>query len=130
MNQVDATNYYEILEVQQDAAQHEIHKAYQKAKTTYSQDNPALYSMFSQEEARELLRMIEEAYSVLGNQTMRKTYDESLSRGQPLSAATLRGMQSGFPQPTMPMYQPQQAPSYAQPGQTQNQSPPQQNQSQ
>lgn len=122
MNQVDATNYYEILEVQQDAASHEIHKAYQKAKTTYSSDNPALYSMFTQEEAKELLRLIEEAYSVLGNQAMRKTYDESLSRGQPLSAATLRGMQAGFPQPQQPMYQPQSAPNYNQPAQNQNQS--------
>lgn len=79
-NQQAGTNYYEILEVALDAPQTEIHKAYQRAKTTYSQDNPALYSMFSKDEARELLRMIEEAYSVLGNQTLRKSYDESLMR--------------------------------------------------
>lgn len=79
-NHRDGTNYYEILEVALDAPQTEIHKAYQRAKTTYSQDNPALYSMFSKDEARELLRMIEEAYSVLGNQTLRKSYDESLMR--------------------------------------------------
>lgn len=87
MNQRDGNNYYEILEVPPDAPQTEIHKAYQRAKATYSQDNPALYSMFSKEEARELLRMIEEAYAILGNQGLRKSYDEGLMRNQSNSAA-------------------------------------------
>ncbi len=72
------TNYYEILEIDRDAPQNEIHKAYQRAKATYSQDNPALYSMFSKDEARELARMIEEAYSVLCNQAQRRAYDIQL----------------------------------------------------
>jgi curved DNA-binding protein CbpA len=76
------TNFYEILEVAPNAAQHEIHRAYQRAKETYSQENPALYTMFSPQEAQELLRMIEEAYSVLGNHALRRTYDESLLRGE------------------------------------------------
>ncbi len=75
------TNYYEILEIDRDAPQNEIHKAYQRAKATYSADNPALYSMFSKEEARELARMIEEAYAILGNQARRKTYDQTLVEG-------------------------------------------------
>lgn len=78
MSQREQTNYYEILEVTPDAAASEIHKAYQRARQTYSQDNPALYSMFSPEEARELLRLIDEAYNVLGNQATRKTYDDTL----------------------------------------------------
>jgi len=79
-NHRDGTNYYEILEVAHDAPQNEIHKAYQRAKATYSQESPALYSMFSKDEARELLRMIEEAYVVLGNQALRKSYDEKLAQ--------------------------------------------------
>lgn len=71
-------NYYEVLEVAPDAPQNEIHRAYQRAKTTYSQDNPALYSMFSRDEARELLRMVEEAYAILGNHALRKSYDDTL----------------------------------------------------
>lgn len=77
-NHRHGTNYYEILEVDRDAPQNEIHTAYQRAKATYSSDNPALYSMFSKEEARELLRMIDEAYAVLGNHNERKLYDQSL----------------------------------------------------
>lgn len=69
-----------------DAPQAEIHKAYQRAKATYSQDNPALYSMFSRDEAKELLRMIEEAFAVLGNSSLRRSYDESLREGGPAAA--------------------------------------------
>ena len=78
---MDSTNYYEILEIPPDAPPHEIHKAYQRARATYSADNPALYSMFSPEEARELLRLIEEAYSVLGNNLLRRNYDDALRSG-------------------------------------------------
>ncbi|MCM2280211.1 MAG: helix-turn-helix domain-containing protein [Bdellovibrionaceae bacterium] len=88
-NHRQGSNYYEILEVERNAPQNEIHRAYQRAKSTYSTENPALYSMFSKEEAKELLRMIEEAYSVLGNQSQRKIYDQSLADGgvMPASAA-------------------------------------------
>ena len=92
-NYRQGTNYYEILEVDRDAPQNEIHQAYQRAKSTYSADNPALYSMFSKEEAKELSRMIEEAYSVLGNHNQRKAYDQSLLQNeqtdsQPMPAAS------------------------------------------
>ncbi len=74
----ESTNYYEILEVRPDSAQTEIYRAYQRAKSTYSPENPALYSMFSPEETRELLKLIEEAYSVLSNAALRKSYDDNL----------------------------------------------------
>lgn len=97
-----STNYYEILEVAADAPSHEIHKAYQRAKATYSADNPALYSMFSPDEARELLRLIEEAYSVLGNPTLRKSYDDGRQSIQAPSAAGIlppHSIVSAAPQP-------------------------------
>lgn len=72
------SNYYEVLEVSPEAPQHEIHEAFQRAKKTYSTDSPALYSMFSQEEAQQLIKLIEEAFAVLGNQARRKAYDEHL----------------------------------------------------
>jgi curved DNA-binding protein CbpA len=79
MSQRDGNNYYEILEVPADAPQAEIHRAYQRAKSTYSESNPAWYSMFTPEEAQELLRLIEEAFAVLSNQATRKSYDENRS---------------------------------------------------
>lgn len=87
-------NYYEILEVAHDAPQNEVHRAYQKAKQTYSQDNPALYSMFSKDEARELVRMIEESYQVLGNQNSRREYDESLKSPSAKSEENSAGVEA------------------------------------
>lgn len=99
------TNYYEILEVPADAPPHEIHKAYQRAKSTYTSDNPALYSMFSADEARELLRLIEEAYAILGNPGLRRSYDEARAKGEPVTAihgalqgALASAAQQGAPQ--------------------------------
>ncbi len=71
-------NYYEILEVSTNAAQHEVTTAYERARSTYSGENPAIYTIFSEREARELLLLIEEAYSVLGNKTLRNIYDQRL----------------------------------------------------
>ncbi len=69
---------YEVLEVAPDAPQEEIHQAFLRAKHTYSSDSPALYSVFTKEEADELLRLIEDAYSVLGNPIKRKDYDDRM----------------------------------------------------
>ncbi len=100
MTQNSGTNYYEILEVAPEAPNHEIHRAYQRARETYSQDNPALYSMFSPEEARELLRMIEEAFAVLSNPSLRRSYDESLAKGE--STPLIRPLESQAPSAPKP----------------------------
>lgn len=98
-------NYYEVLEVQHDAPQHEIHRAYQRAKATYSQDNPALYSMFTRDEARDLMKLVEEAYAVLGNHGLRRNYDETVLK------AGLRTMSHAISRPALqePIYQNQAA---------------------
>ncbi len=81
MSNWQSQNYYEILEINSTAAEHEIHEAYQRAKATYSVDSPALYTMFTPQEAQALNRLIEEAYSVLGNQRLRVAYDSKLKTG-------------------------------------------------
>lgn len=79
-------NYYEILELPTHAPQHEVTTAYERARATYSGENPAIYTIFSEPEARELLTVIEEAYSVLGNKSLRTIYDQRLFAGQTNSA--------------------------------------------
>ncbi|MBX9768228.1 MAG: helix-turn-helix domain-containing protein [Bdellovibrionales bacterium] len=78
--------YYEVLEITPSASREEIMKAYQKAKGAYSPNSPALYSVFSKEEADQLLRIIDEAYSVLVNQDKRREYDQNLIRTGAVSA--------------------------------------------
>jgi DnaJ-class molecular chaperone len=69
-------NYYEVLEVSTSATQHDIVVAYEKAKRTYSSENPALFNVFSEQEAAALRALIDEAFSVLGNQTYRNIYEK------------------------------------------------------
>lgn len=81
MTPVSRYNYYEVLELQSNAPQHEVTTAYERARRTYSGDNPAIYTIFSEHEARELLNVIDEAYKVLGNKIMRGIYDQRLRDG-------------------------------------------------
>lgn len=74
-------NYYEILEVNQHCTQTEVTTAYDRLRMTYSGENPAIYTIFSEEEARQYLHLVEEAYSVLGNKTLRALYDEKVGKG-------------------------------------------------
>lgn len=79
MKPLNEQTYYEILEIEMNAPPHEIHKAYEKVKLTYSGQNEALYSIFTSEEAGELLKLVEEAYAVLGNAKLRSSYDEKIN---------------------------------------------------
>lgn len=72
-------SYYEILEIPQSAVAHEVTAAYKRAKETYSGLDPAIYTIFTEQEARELSKMIEEAYAVLGHRQLRIRYDKKVS---------------------------------------------------
>ncbi len=78
MNTENRQNYYEILELTENATQQEIHAAYAKARETYSADNKAMSSIFSPVEAAELRTLIEEAFEVLSNNTYRNIYEKRL----------------------------------------------------
>jgi len=70
-------SYYDILEVGPDASFSEIKTAYYRIKSTYSKDSPALYSIFDENESRELLSKVEIAYLVLSNAEKRREYDKT-----------------------------------------------------
>lgn len=73
----DLKNYYEVLEIPSNAKSEEIYHSYQRAKMAYSNDSLALYSLMSQEECRNILELVEEAYSILSDPMKRKRYDEA-----------------------------------------------------
>lgn len=70
-------NYYEVLEISSSARSEEIYHSYQRAKAAYSSDSLALYSLMSPEECRNVLELVEEAYSILSDPMKRKRYDEA-----------------------------------------------------
>ncbi len=69
------TNYYDILDVTPDATQSDIRQAYIRAKSAYSRDSQAIYSIFDIEEAKRVVSSIEEAYIVLSSPEKRREYD-------------------------------------------------------
>lgn len=71
----ETKNYYEVLEIPTDANQEEISRAYTRAKNAYSGDSLALYSLMSEDECKEVINLIEEAYSILGAADKRREYD-------------------------------------------------------
>lgn len=73
----DLKNYYEVLEIPASARSEEIYHSYQRARSAYSSDSLALYSLMSQEECRNVLELVEEAYSILSDPMKRKRYDEA-----------------------------------------------------
>jgi len=77
MKRVEDQTYYELLEVSPDATPQEIQKAYEQAKETFHQDSLAVYSLFSESEVEKIRTLVDEAYRVLMDETLRKEYDQS-----------------------------------------------------
>ncbi len=74
------SNFYEILEIHKDATEKSIDRAYRIARATYQPASPATYSIFSDDENSDILRRIEEAYTILSDARLRREYDARLRR--------------------------------------------------
>jgi flagellar biosynthesis protein FlhG len=86
MKGIKDQTYYEILEINPTASAKEIQRAYEHAKETFHADSLAVYSLFSEEEVKEIQEAIEEAYRVLMDEALRRSYDQShfqMVGGQP-----------------------------------------------
>jgi curved DNA-binding protein CbpA len=95
MSAIFDQSYYDVLEISQSATKEEIIRAYHRAKSAYSSNSAALYSVFSKEETEELLRLIDEAYTVLLSPESRKKYDISIN---PQSTLEIVENESRLPQ--------------------------------
>jgi flagellar biosynthesis protein FlhG len=86
MKGIKDQTYYEILEINPTASAKEIQRAYEHAKETFHADSLAVYSLFSEEEVEQIQEAIEEAYRVLMDGALRRSYDQShfqMVGGQP-----------------------------------------------
>jgi DnaJ-class molecular chaperone len=79
MKRIEEQTHYEILEVNTDATIKEIQRAYDHAQETFHADSLAIYSLFSEEEMMEIRAAIQEAYRVLMDEALRRSYDQSHS---------------------------------------------------
>jgi len=68
-------NYYDVLEVSQDAKPEEIEQGYLRSKNAFSGESLAMYSLMSNDECEQMLVQIDEAYSILSVPEKRKQYD-------------------------------------------------------
>lgn len=92
-------NYYEILEIPTTANSDEIHQGYLRAKNAYSQDSLALYSLMSADECRNILDLIDEAYTIISDPQKRKQYDQARGFNKNLTDAQ-RNQSHGSSLPT------------------------------
>lgn len=68
-------DYYELLNVDQNASVQEIERAYELSKMTYRTDSIAHYSLVSEEERQRILDRIERAFATLKDPETRRSYD-------------------------------------------------------
>ncbi|MBI3594977.1 MAG: helix-turn-helix domain-containing protein [Nitrospirae bacterium] len=81
MKRPQDSNYYELLEISQNATPQEIEAAYSLARKTYKDKNLSTRSLFSEEERQWLWQKMDEAYQVLSDLDRRKSYDIFLEKG-------------------------------------------------
>ena len=80
MKPLKSQDYYEILGIARQSSQEDIRRAFEICKHTYQDDSLATYSLFSEQETREIFSLITQAYETLGNSGSRREYDSYLSR--------------------------------------------------
>lgn len=77
-----SANYYAILDVDPKATRIQVREAFLRLKGAYSAGSAALYSLVSEEDAREQLARAEEAYRVLNDDIARRDYDQKMGFGR------------------------------------------------
>jgi curved DNA-binding protein CbpA len=73
-------NFYDVLEIPREASEQHVERAYRIARSTYQPASPATYSVFDDADNADILRRIEEAYSILSDARLRREYDARLRR--------------------------------------------------
>lgn len=75
---MEELNYYELLEVSENAPKSIIQEAYLSSRALFSQDSMVSYNFFSPVDREALLERLREAYSTLMNDEKRIHYDKKI----------------------------------------------------
>lgn len=89
MKTFNELNYYEMLEIPVNATDFEIRQAYKDTLSIYSEDSTVTYSLFSNEERKQILRSIECAFTTLINRKSRAEYEKMLLASGEIKEADL-----------------------------------------
>jgi flagellar biosynthesis protein FlhG len=99
MRKFKELNHYEIFETPVNASTFQIRQAYKEALSIYDVDSSISYSFFSEEESKEILDRIEEAFSTLIDQEKRELYNKTLIRDKIIDPDSLTKKRQKVPTP-------------------------------
>jgi len=99
MRKFEELNHYEIFEIPINASAFEIRQAYKEALSIYGDDSPIPYSFFTEEETKEILDRVEEAFSTLIDQEKRELYNKMLVREKKIDPSSLTKKREKVPTP-------------------------------
>jgi DnaJ-class molecular chaperone len=71
-------NYYDVLNVVPEAARAEIIDSYQRLKKVFTDEQPAIYGLYTNEMLAEKIQELDLAYQVLSDTTKRENYDKEI----------------------------------------------------
>ena len=99
MRKFEELNHYEIFEIPINASAFEIRQAYKEALSIYGDDSPIPYSFFTEDETKEILNRVEEAFSTLIDQEKRELYNKMLVREKKIDPSILTEKRKNVPTP-------------------------------
>lgn len=85
-----AKDYYNILGVQKNSSQEEIKKAYKKMAKKYHPD------ISKETDAEQKFKDVQHAYSILGDESKRRNFDQFGEQGERFGGQGFGGFQGGF----------------------------------
>jgi len=89
MKDIKELNYYEMLIIPADASLFEIRRAYTDSLSLYGDDSLATYSLFTEKERKDILKMLETALRTLTDPSKRTAYNQVLIDKGALDPASL-----------------------------------------
>lgn len=89
MKNFNELNYYDMLEIPASASDFDIRQAYKDTLSIYNEDSSVTYSLFSDEERKQILESIECAFATLIDKKTRVDYDRMLVQSGQINESDL-----------------------------------------